>query len=465
MSESPTNDEIALNVARRRTSVTNNQISDANESNIRSSLSSSDSSFISDIKYWAKHPYVKYALWSFIILSLIATGVGLYFKFRPTTKDDLQTISTSTVSLASPFQTGNSFVSTFTLAPGSSITYTMNNANSGVSYSLTLSYNSFTGSVIVDVLVNGNSIVQNSALSSGTTTDSVLASGFALNDGKNTIQFIVDPNSSSSLTITTLQILRTSKISSTSTSSSSSISPTSSTRVSTSTTAATTHTSISTHTATTTSAPSSVSTRTRSTSTTVASTTTTGSSTTPSTSPLTTGNTNGLTAAHMIGPLPGPTGPEKVWNNVYITFYGFDDNDNGAGTYGVNTISNPTIHATATQDLGTYDHPSTWAGDTQFRQVPAGTIIYVPKLRKYFIQEDTCVECAADAKNGKVRMDMYIGDDLLQGAPLINCENSMTGSPYTDIVITNPKSTYPVFITPIFHNKVCTTTTFPTTGF
>jgi hypothetical protein len=58
---------------------------------------------------------------------------------------------------------------------------------------------------------------------------------------------------------------------------------------------------------------------------------------------------------------------QTVVSNVYITCYGFDDNDNGEGTYAVNTISDPTIHKVATEDLGTYDRPSTVAIDEKYR--------------------------------------------------------------------------------------------------
>jgi len=71
---------------------------------------------------------------------------------------------------------------------------------------------------------------------------------------------------------------------------------------------------------------------------------------------------------------------------VYVTFYGFDDNDNGTpGHTGVSTISNPVIHQVATEDLGTFAHPSTFA--TDLRIAAPGTIVYIPKIRKYYIMK------------------------------------------------------------------------------
>src|ERR1700676_3461240 len=97
----------------------------------------------------------------------------------------------------------------------------------------------------------------------------------------------------------------------------------------------------------------------------------------------------------------------KALTNVYLTFYGYDDNDDGKGHYNVSIISDPSRHQKATEDLGTYDQPSTFA--TDYTILKAGTLIYIPKLIKYYIMEDTCVECTNDAHTGKTRIDLYIG--------------------------------------------------------
>jgi hypothetical protein len=73
----------------------------------------------------------------------------------------------------------------------------------------------------------------------------------------------------------------------------------------------------------------------------------------------------------------------------YITFYGFDDNDDGnPNNTGTLTISNPSVHKVATEDLGTYDQPGTLATDKSF--IKPGTIVYVPSLQRYYVMEDTC---------------------------------------------------------------------------
>ena len=143
--------------------------------------------------------------------------------------------------------------------------------------------------------------------------------------------------------------------------------------------------------------------------------------------------------------------------NVYLTFYGFDDNDNGAGQYATNVISDPVLHKVATEDLGTYDRPSTFAGDQLYRLTKPGDIIYIPGLKKYAIMEDTCRICTKDLDNlKKHRVDLFIGDNSKrQGDPLIKCQEYYTNEPFTDTIILNPPKNLPVDTSPLFANGVC----------
>jgi hypothetical protein len=161
-------------------------------------------------------------------------------------------------------------------------------------------------------------------------------------------------------------------------------------------------------------------------------------------------------------PSPVPTGSGTVLSDVYITFYGFDDNDDGNGHYGNAVISDPIIHKVATEDTGTYDHPSTFAADEKYRFAKAGTLIYVPKLRKYYIMEDTCRQCTTDENNGKTHVDLYMGGNTkLQGQPLLVCENTLTAKAFTDTIVVNPGSDWPVDTVPLFSNGVCNSQLFP----
>src|SRR5579859_7095294 len=97
-------------------------------------------------------------------------------------------------------------------------------------------------------------------------------------------------------------------------------------------------------------------------------------------------------AALMFGPAANAAHADTI--NLLTTSYGYNDNDDGMGHYGTAVISYPQIHSLATEDLGTYDQPVTFATDAG--EFAPGTIVYVPFLQKYFIMEDGCVECTAD---------------------------------------------------------------------
>lgn len=152
-----------------------------------------------------------------------------------------------------------------------------------------------------------------------------------------------------------------------------------------------------------------------------------------------------------------------VIDNVYVSVYGFDDNDDGSGNFGVSTISNPVIHKTATESTGAYDSPSTFASDSLFRVFNVGEIIYIPKFRKYYILEDTCVECTSDQTMGNIHIDIYIGGNTkLEGPTLLNCEDSLDTGGFNTVIIRNPTNDLPVN-TVVFYSEssqTCNPTTF-----
>jgi 3D (Asp-Asp-Asp) domain-containing protein len=106
----------------------------------------------------------------------------------------------------------------------------------------------------------------------------------------------------------------------------------------------------------------------------------------------------------------------------YVTFYGFDDNDDGNPTHlGTGIISHSTIHRFASEDLGTYERPGTLATDINF--VPPGTKVYVPALKRYYVMEDTCVECSEDWLHNRPHVDLYVSGT---GPELAACEDRLT---------------------------------------
>jgi len=117
----------------------------------------------------------------------------------------------------------------------------------------------------------------------------------------------------------------------------------------------------------------------------------------------------------------------------YVTLYGFDDNDDGNPTHlGTGIISHATIHGFANEDLGTYEKPGTLATDINF--VPPGTKVYVPALKRYYVMEDTCVECSEDWLRSKAHVDLYVSGT---GPELSACEDRLTME-RTKIIIAPP---------------------------
>ncbi len=157
--------------------------------------------------------------------------------------------------------------------------------------------------------------------------------------------------------------------------------------------------------------------------------------------------------------MEGSLGGQSIYRGVQITFYGYDDNDDGTGNLGSNAIAMPGFHKVATEDLGTYEQPSTLAAARSFG--PKGTRVYIPKYRKYYILEDVCGACAKDAAVGKTRVDLFVGGNTgLQGPTLRQCQYSLTKSGYQDVIIVNPSPNWPVASGPLYKDGVCNTTTY-----
>lgn len=135
-------------------------------------------------------------------------------------------------------------------------------------------------------------------------------------------------------------------------------------------------------------------------------------------------------------PAPLPEG-----TNAFLTCYGYNDNDNGRGQFGTAVIAYPastypTLHEIATEDYGNWTHPSTFASDNRVYDI--GEVIYIPRLKKYFIHEDGCTQCTQDADKGKARVDIFIGgnDKLQNSKQLRSCQRRLTL--VDDVIVRNP---------------------------
>ena len=106
----------------------------------------------------------------------------------------------------------------------------------------------------------------------------------------------------------------------------------------------------------------------------------------------------------------------------YVTFYGFDDNDDGNPMHlGTDVISHAAVHDAANEDLGTYEQPGTLAADVGF--LSPGTKVYVPALERYYVMEDTCRECSEDWLQNKPHIDLYVSGT---GPELVACQERLT---------------------------------------
>ncbi|MFI6326087.1 carbohydrate-binding protein [Nonomuraea sp. NPDC050556] len=142
---------------------------------------------------------------------------------------------------------------------------------------------------------------------------------------------------------------------------------------------------------------------------------------------------------------------------TFLTFYGWWDNTPPGGD-----ISYPRIHDEA-GGKGTYADPITFA--TSSAEAAPGTKIYVPRVKKYFIMEDSCQECGEDWSGegpnggpGLWHFDLWLGGEGGDPMDAIDCEDALThynsnGTPTLEPVIVNPGSSEVVDPTPIFNTS------------
>ena len=172
------------------------------------------------------------------------------------------------------------------------------------------------------------------------------------------------------------------------------------------------------------------------------------------------------------------------WTEVYITWYGFNDNScTTESQHDCDDIAYPGLgpqkHQVATEGAGTYDDPITAAASDQGWETAGGatlepgTLIYNPEVKKYFIMEDSCLECGDEwkchlssddtddpnppsgCKAGTYKhIDFWMGPDFQQTASSLNdCEdNSTIGNPYDGpgTVLINPPPGLPVVTTKLY---------------
>src|SRR5262245_45713987 len=142
---------------------------------------------------------------------------------------------------------------------------------------------------------------------------------------------------------------------------------------------------------------------------------------------------------------------------TFLTFYGWWDNTPPGGD-----IAYPKIHSTA-GGKGTFADPITFATSTS--ELAAGTVVWVPRVKKYFIMEDSCQECSADWSGhgpnggpGLRHIDLWLGGKGGNAFDAINCEDALThynadNTPTLEPVVVNPPSDEPYDSTPLFNTS------------
>lgn len=134
---------------------------------------------------------------------------------------------------------------------------------------------------------------------------------------------------------------------------------------------------------------------------------------------------------------------------AYITGYGFWDNT----PPGTAIISHPVKHRRA-GGSGTHDDPVTLAvghalhGPHEILDFPPGTMLYLPRIKKYAVVEDTCGDgprpqdgpCHTGAR-GHIWLDLYVGGQTVTPAQAEQCQYRITA---VQMVYRNPAPHYEV---------------------
>lgn len=151
-----------------------------------------------------------------------------------------------------------------------------------------------------------------------------------------------------------------------------------------------------------------------------------------------------------------PSAPPSTMS-AKVTFYGYPDNDDGSGNFGTKIIAHTlqwegqSRHTNSQGDpiaggVGTFADPITLAASEGNSLLPAGTLVYVTGLRKYFLVEDICGNCTSNW------IDIWMESDATSNEnAVLQCESNWTGdvNQLKEIRI-NPPSGLVVDTTPFF---------------
>ncbi|GAC1493988.1 MAG: hypothetical protein NVS2B15_15030 [Pseudarthrobacter sp.] len=175
-------------------------------------------------------------------------------------------------------------------------------------------------------------------------------------------------------------------------------------------------------------------------------------------------------AAPAPKPAPAPVLPasssERIVTTACTTAYTWHDNTPAGSAI----ISHPILHKTA-GGTGTYADPITIAvGHSKATgqsvlDFPAGTRIYLPSVRRYFIVEDTCGDgndpqngpchqgVNANGTNSTIWIDMWIGGESMSASGANECASKVTD---VHTAVFDPASNYAVAPgAGVIHDGIC----------
>lgn len=130
------------------------------------------------------------------------------------------------------------------------------------------------------------------------------------------------------------------------------------------------------------------------------------------------------------------TTSKPTYLEVRITAYGWLDNDPPSAQ-----IAFPVLHKEAS-GTGTYDDPVTCAADP--RQIEKGTILYIPRFKKYFIMEDSCGAAVSQHRSKPPILDLWIGGKHSSDKAKLTAKEAAYTSDRPETVILHPVNTLTV---------------------
>lgn len=144
-------------------------------------------------------------------------------------------------------------------------------------------------------------------------------------------------------------------------------------------------------------------------------------------------------------PAPTPTASRTYRAasvTVTVTFYAAYDNDPA----GSREIAHPGDRHRVAGGTGTFEDPLTLATDP--RELPVGSMVYVPRVRKYFVMEDDCAPCIDEWTASRTpHVDLWLNNG--NGARVVACEELLTPDAPTAIEY-DPPPGRPLDTRPLF---------------